>query len=184
MSRIGLWDGTGSRTISMSDDPRTRKPDADTAPEALDRARRHARSALREALAAVQALLDAASLAISGERSEAHRLLVPVVGILERLTAQLNGDIGREAAILLDSISVALDAEIARWEDRATNDVEARAVLRAFIGLRELLWEFGVRHESEADDSNATSRRAPRKAGRGSPRGRKRPRVQRVPVEG
>jgi hypothetical protein len=180
----------------MSDDPRTRKPDGETgrvgdtqappttAPEALDKARQHAHAALHEALAAVQALLDAASLAVSGERSEAHRLLAPVVGILEKLTAELNGDVGREATILLDSIAVALDTEIARWEDRAKNDVEARAVLRAFIGLRELLWEFGVRHESEGDDSDAASRRAPRKAGRGSSRGRRRTRVQRVPVEG
>ena len=111
-------------------------------------------------------------------------MLGPVAKILERLTAELNGDMGRETAILLDSISEALDTEIARWEDRARDDVEARAVLRAFIGLRELLWEFGVRRESEGNDSDATSRRAPRKAGRASPKGRKRPRVQRVPVEG
>ncbi len=182
--------------MSISDDPKTRKQggktgragDAEapptTAQEALDRAQRHARSAVHEALAAVHALLDAASLAVSGERSEAHRLLGPVAGILEKLTAELNGGVGREAAVLLDSISEALDTEFARWEDRSSNDVEARAVLRAFIGLRELLWEFGVRHESEGGDSDATSRRAPHKAGRASPRGRKRPRVQRVPVEG
>ncbi len=182
--------------MSISDDPRTREPSSErdragnaespptTAGEALSSAQQHARAAVHEALAAIQALLDAASLAVSGERSDAHRLLGPMAGILERLTAALGGDVGREATFLLDSISEALDTEIARWEDRATNDVEARAVLRAFIGLRELLWEFGVRHESKGGDSDATSRRAPHKAGRASPRGRKRPRVQRVPVEG
>jgi hypothetical protein len=96
----------------------------------------------------------------------------------------MNSDAGRDATALLDSISEALDTEIARWEERAGNDIEARAVLRAFIGLRELLWEFGVRRGSEGGESDAASRRAPRKAGRASPRGRKRPRVQRVPVEG
>ena len=182
--------------MPISDDSRTRarsgetdrassaEPPPTTAQEALGRARLHARSAVHEALAAVHALLDAASLAVSGERSEAHRLLSPVARILERLTAELNSDVGREAAVLLDSISEALDAEIARWEERATDDAEARAVLRAFIGLRELLWEFGIRRETEGDESDATSRRAPRKAGRASPRGRKGPRVQRVPVEG
>ena len=182
--------------MSSSDDPNTRDRNGETdragnghAPptttqEALGRARQHARSALHETLAAVQALLDAASLAVSGERSDAHRLLDPLVGILQKLAAELNGDVGRDATILLASISDALDAEIARWENRATDDVEARAVLRAFIGLRELLWEFGVRRESEGDESGATSRRAPHKAGHASPRGRSRPRVQRVPVEG
>jgi hypothetical protein len=132
----------------------------------------------------VQALLDAASLAVSGAPSEAHRLLGPLAGILERLATELNADVGRDAAALLDAISQALDSEIVRWEERAGNDVEARAVLRAFIGLRELLWEFGVRHESEGDEGDSTPRRAPRKAGRASPRGRKKSRVQRVPVEG
>jgi hypothetical protein len=47
-------------------------------------------------------------------------------------------------------------------------------VLRAFLGLRELLWEFGVRRP---DDGAAGSR--PRRAAR-----RARPRVQRVRVEG
>ncbi len=155
-----------------------------TAQEALGRARQHARSALCEALAAVQALLDAASLAVSGERSEANRLLGPLAGILERLAAELNGDVGRDAADLLDAISEALDTEIARWEERAGDDVEARGVLRAFIGLRELLWEFGVRHEADGNDGDSKPRRAPRKAGRASPRGRKKSRVQRVPVEG
>ncbi len=182
--------------MSNSDDPKTRERSGDrdragsadapptTAQEAFSRAQQHARSAVHEALAAIHALLDAASLAVSGERSDVHRLLGPVAGILERLTSELNGDVGREAAFLLGSISEALDTEIARWEDRARNDVEARAVLRAFIGLRELLWEFGVRHEPKTEDGDAKSRRAPHKAGRASPRGRKKPRVQRVPVEG
>ena len=89
-----------------------------------------------------------------------------------------------EAAALLRSIAEALDAEIARWETRAETDPEARAVWRAFLGLRELLWEFGVRREPDANGGGEKSKRAARKKGRSTSTRRKKPRVQRVTVEG
>ena len=58
-------------------------------------------------------------------------------------TSRRRGGDGPEP--LLASIAEALDIEIARWEKRARDDLDARAVLRAFLGLREILWEFGVR---------------------------------------
>jgi hypothetical protein len=152
--------------------------------EALARARTHTHAAIGEALAAVHALLDASSLALSGEASASNALLNPIVRILKGLRAEFDEKATKgEATALLRSIAEALDAEIARWETRADTDPEARAVLRAFLGLRELLWEFGIRRESDANGSGETSKPAARKKGRSTPTRRKQPRVQRVTIE-
>jgi hypothetical protein len=166
---------------------RTRQDDAEPperAAEALARARRHVHAAIAEALAAARALLDASSLAINGESAANNALLGPIARILEGLRAEFDEGTTGEAAALLRSIAEALDAEIARWETRAESDPEARAVLRAFLGLRELLWEFGIRRESDASGSGETSKPAARKKGRSTSTRRKQPRVQRVTVEG
>ncbi len=143
-------------------------PQSDAAPatleEALARAREHGRLALAETLTALQALLDAAALAGSGRPLQSHRQLAPLARLLEGLASRLGGD-GPEP--LLASIAEALDVEIARWENRARDDLDARAVLRAFLGLREILWELGVRPGPQ--------RPRQRPAG---------PRIQRVPVQG
>ena len=158
---------------------------AETASEAVARAQRHATAAIAEALAAVGALLDASSLALSGEAAKSNALLGPMARILEGLRAEFNeGKTSSDVAALLRSIAEALDAEIARWEARAKTDPEARAVLRAFLGLRELLWEFGIRRKSDADESREASKRAARKKGRSTSARRKPPRVQRVTIEG
>ena len=67
----------------------------------------------------------------------------------------------------------------------AGNDAEARAVLRAFLGVREILWEFGVRN-ARPNNKGETETKAPKPDGSGKPRrsAKKRPRVQRVRVEG
>jgi hypothetical protein len=151
---------------------------AETAEEALTRAGTHARSALAESLRALEALLDAASLATSGEPAETRRLIGPLSRTLSGLASGLEGDARDGARTLLAAVAEALDAEIARWELRARDDADARAVLRAFLGLRELLWEFGVRPPQSAErGAGAGARLRPR------PR-RARPRVQRVRVEG
>jgi hypothetical protein len=176
--------------VPKSDRSRNRKRQNEAEPpesaaEAVARARRHAHAAIAEALAAARALLDASSLALSGEASASNALLGPIARILEELRAKFDASATTgEAAALLRSIAEALDAEIARWETRAETDPEARAVLRAFLGLRELLWEFGVRRESDASGSGETSTRAARKKGRSTSTRRKQPRVQRVTVEG
>ena len=169
----------------MQDD-RASEPLLETAGEALERARAHARSAAAEALASLHALLDAAALAASGQPSEFHGLLGPLAKLLEGQAERLGHDAGPEGAPILVAITEALDAEIARWEDRALQDPEARAVLRAFLGLREVLWEFGVRRDGQnaggRDDDAEPSAAGPR-ARRRVPRSRK-PRVQRIPIEG
>jgi hypothetical protein len=169
----------------MQDD-RGSEPRPETAGEALERARAHARSAAAEALASLHALLDAAALAASGQPSEFHGLLGPMAKLLEGLSERL-GDQGEPvSAPILAAVTEALDAEIARWEARAQEDPEARAVLRAFLGLREVLWEFGIRrggqNEGEAGGEAEPSAAGPR--ARRPVRRRRQPRVQRVPIEG
>jgi hypothetical protein len=149
-------------------------PPASTA-EALARAREHGRAAAAELLGMVRSLLDAAALATSGHASDAHRALSPLARLLDGLAAELARDPGRGPAPVLEAIADALDAEIARWEARAQDDPEARAVLRAFLGVRELLWEFGVRRSGERERRAPARARAPRRGGS---------RVKRVRVEG
>jgi len=139
--------------------------------EALQRVRRHARAAAAEALEAARALLDVAALATSGVPAEAHRLLAQLSASLELLAERLASDDVDAAPELVRALTDALDAEIARWEARAHDDAEARAVLRAFLGLRELLWELGVRPTRGERSRTATSVRRKRK-------------VERVPVQG
>lgn len=161
--------------------PRAQRPvPPATVGEALLRARQHGRAATAEALAAVQALLDAASLAASGRPSEAQRWLAPVARTLEGVSESLSGASDPRSEPLLAALADALDAEIARWEERTrSGDTDARAVLRAFLGVRELLWELGVRGAEKPDTDAARSRGRPR----GGPGRRRGPRVQRVPVE-
>ncbi len=140
--------------------------------EALADAQRHARAALSELLRSLAALVEAAERAAAAGADGGE--VRPPGRLRELLTAAaetLDGDGDRAGASLLEAVARALDAEIARWEARARDDADARAVLRAFLGLRELLWELGVR---------------PARAGGDSARGaaRRGPRVQRVPVEG
>jgi hypothetical protein len=144
---------------------------------ALLRARDHARNALAEGIEAGRALLDAASLATSGARAAEH----PTFATADRWLHQASRGIATEsedASALLNAIAEALDAEIERWEARAAKDPDARAVLRAFLGVRELLWELGVRRESkpEGEPAPVTKKRAGRKVRRRT--------VTRVPIEG
>ena len=145
--------------------------------QALARAREHARRALAEALAACGALLDAASLAATGAEASRHPLFAAAAAWLLDTRRNLARGAG-PGEELGAALSEALEAEIARWERRARNEVEARAVLRAFLGLRELLWELGVRPASEPE-RGATRRSGPDRST--PPRGTRRS-VERVAV--
>jgi hypothetical protein len=137
---------------------------------ALARARRHAKNAAGEALEAMRALLDATALAVSGDSPSAS----PLFGSLDRWIARASRSLaeGGLSDGLAAEIAAALDQEIARWEQRAQHDDDARPVLRAFLGLREVLWELGVRTPREgARATAADSASRPR-------------RVQRVAVQG
>ena len=128
----------------------------------------------------LRALLDAAALASAGTPSEASRLFGPPARLLDELAAQLGGGAQLPSSVLA-AIAEALDVEIARWEQRAREDADARAVLRAFLGLREVLWEFGVRAGGKASSADPNS---PANGRTRRPGARPRRRVQRVRVEG
>jgi hypothetical protein len=134
----------------------------------------------------VRALLDAGSLAVAGEAVGAEGPLSALAQLLEDLSSRLASGAEADPVPLLEAISEALDEEVARWEQRATEDSEARAVLRAFLGLRELLWEFGVRHRSTAAAAprDSEARRSANRSRRSSAKRRSGARVQRIPVDG
>jgi hypothetical protein len=138
--------------------------------EALARARRHARASLAEAVAMLRALLDAAALAATGVPSDEQQRLSGIAATLDALAAQIAPDGAGDGAPLLAAVYEALDDEIERWEERSRDDSNARPVLRAFLGLREILWELGVRPTQPAGGAG------PAQPARGG-------RVQRVPVE-
>jgi hypothetical protein len=162
--------------------------------EALGLARQHGRAAAAEATAAVRALLDAAALGSTGKLSGEVRGLHAVDAMLDDLHRWLEG--GQASTAVVVALADALEAEIRRWEARSAKDEEARAVLRAFLGLRELLWELGVRasaHEPEASDAppQDPASRAPKAAPAPATRKPEKPRpaartarVHRIPVEG
>ncbi len=130
-------------------------------PEALERAREHVRAAGIELLTALRALLDAAALGWTGKPSDAHATLRTIAHNIDDVVARLDdGWIGIPAPAM-NAVLQALDQEIARWQERSLTDVEARAVLRTFLGLREILWEFGVR-PGQAPEPRAPTRAAAR----------------------
>ena len=139
---------------------------------ALARARRHASQALAEALLAGRALLDAAALATSGVAAGEHPLFSAADAWVAARQRELREDTPLASELGL-ALAEALDAEIRRWEERAREDDEARAVLRAFLGLRELLWELGVgRGPRENRERSEPAPHRPRR------------RVERVTVQG
>lgn len=160
----------------------------DALQEALERARRHAKNAVSESLAALGALLDAASLASTGVSARVHPLFAGSARRVDAWSRALAEE-GRIGGELGAALADALDAEIARWEERAREDGEARAVLRAFLGLRELLWELGVRRPPRGGDGAPGGAEPPPDGGpdAGGPDatpGPRRRRVERVPVQG
>lgn len=147
--------------------------------EALLRVRDHARAATAEAALAARALLDAASLGASGVPAAGHEPLRGALRWLEDLAANAGGSEGRR---WLSALSDALDAEIARWEARSRSDPEARGVLRAFLGLRELLWELGLQAPAPPDAPATAPPRAPTR--RPATRRAASRRLERVPIDG
>jgi hypothetical protein len=185
-----------------------RKRQDDSVAKALERARAHARLALSEGVCAARALLDAAALSVGGEPPEAFSSLGRVARTLDELSASLAGDGLQLGLPAFDALLTALDSEISRWESRSQSDSDARAVLRAFLGLREILWEFGMRRsDGEGTDafgppsgdeartgpgadrhrsSQGQSRRIERRSAAGDSERRKSaiPRVQHVKIQG
>jgi hypothetical protein len=139
---------TKGRSSATAPPPGTAAPE--TVEEALRRARVHSRAAAAESVAALQALLDAAALVLSGRAAEGDAVLGPLSQSLDELRALIAPDDSHLGSSLLNALFDALDAEIARWELRSREDPNARSVLRAFLGVREILWEISSRGNDAA----------------------------------
>ncbi|MEE3329253.1 MAG: hypothetical protein VX246_00170 [Myxococcota bacterium] len=173
-----------------------RKQMPESVEEALHSAARHARNAIAELVAATRSLLDAVSLVASADATRPSPTLASLARLLDELEAHIAAPTRDSSAAepLLIALSEALDVEISRWEKRAERDSDARAVLRAFLGLRELLWELGVRPAApEEADAAADPIRRDRQNNRNSrvtsaqaddTHSESGPRVQRVRVKG
>jgi hypothetical protein len=153
----------------------------ETPAEALAEARLHALRAVAELAVSLRALVDAAALAADGEIASEGRL-APVAEALEAAARWLDPEREEsgDAAAVLRALAEGLETEIERWEARSREDSEARSVLRAFLAVREVLWEmenrFGRPQEPEAEEAPPE---VPGARGKRSKR-----RVQRVAVEG
>lgn len=173
--------------LSDAEHPSGHRPDEDSVRRAFDRALQHVQLAAAEGVAGARALLDMASLGVLGEPARSHRNLSELARALDQIEAALSGDAPsfREAA--LSMLSSAVDREIERWELRSRRDPEARTVLRAFLGMREVLWEVGVRKpESQAREAQRRARGDGRRAASDPSQSRpQRPaRVQRIKIQG
>jgi hypothetical protein len=155
--------------------------------EAVARALEHGRLALAETAAAARCLLDAAALATTGAPSEAHAGLRRAAEWLARGESLARDATGRRAQRWMREVAAALDAEIARWEASSRDDPEARAVLRAFLGVREILWEIGLRPRAARSPARgpAAADATQREPSGGSGRLRRAgsARLERVPIE-
>ncbi len=152
----------------------------DGAEEALQRARKHLHRATLEGLEAARALLEAAARTSGLTDASRESLVGNLQSSLENLIAGIreNSSIVLPKA-LIEPLAAALETEIERWERRSQTDPDARPVLRAFLGLRELLWELGL-------DRTAPPRKGQSRPNddTGRPAQPHRDRVQRFDVEG
>ena len=147
--------------------------------QALGRAREHLRTSTLEGLEATRALLEAAMHASGLTATSPDSMLRQLQDQLEELISVLRNSASFALPrALAEPLSAAIDAEIKRWEQRSESDPDARLVLRAFLGMRELLWEISVRGDDPRDPAGPRPNTRPRQ----SPRP-KRTRVQRFDIE-
>ena len=90
--------------------------------------------------------MDALSILLADEpvarHAQANSPIANVAGAIERWTGTLRGPEPDHSPSGLPAVLDALEAEIGRWEVRARSDSNARTVLHAFLGVRDILWEF------------------------------------------
>jgi len=137
-------------------------PAPETVDEALARGLQHARNSASEALLAARALMDALSILLADQpvarHAEPSSPIAHVAEAIERWARTLRGPTEAPDSPGLPAILEAVEIEIARWQERARSDTDARTVLRAFLGVREILWEFG---EQPAPRSRSNNQKAP-----------------------
>lgn len=151
--------------------------------QAFERALGHAQTAAAESVAGVRAMIDAASIGVTGAPADRNPNLGELASLLDQLERTLSGEAPSFRNAAINSVLRAVDREVARWEARSKDDPDARAVLRVFLGMREVLWEIGVRPQrksSARSERPKASRNKPRETGK-RPGGRAR--VQRIPIQ-
>lgn len=143
-----------------------------------------------EGLEAARTLLETA-LRANGLHTVAPESLAGEIGrSLDALISALReGTPFRLPPALAAPLYRALEAEILRWETRSKTDPDARPVLRAFLGLREILWEFGVRAPGDSEPTPEAQREETQAAARDAqpPHEQAKPdsaRIQRFDIEG
>lgn len=162
-----------------------------TPEEALAKAMQHARSAVSEILQAIGHLIDATALASTNPGSSTREWLDMAQRALGSLGNALDERPKSNDAHAVDAVLDALDQEIQRWQTQAESSPEARAVLRAYLGLREILWEFGFRRSAPKAQTQQSTQKRDNSTKVGTDHQRKtqtatrpkRGRVQRIPVE-
>lgn len=165
------------RQSRSQDGARQGRTGIDALSQALGRAQLHTQRALSEGVAAARALLDVASLGVSGEPADSHRPLAEIAQMLDQLADTLAGDPDMTGRGPLSAVLESLEIQITRWESRSRDDPDARAVLRLLLGMREVFWELGLRPSSAPHaPMRDTGRTRPRPAGRRS-------RVQHVDIQ-
>ena len=121
-------------------------------------ARDHLSRAALEGLEAARVLLDASLRASGIDRVVPGSVAGEVGEALDALVGALTEGRAFTIPVALGApLRAALEREIKRWEERSQTDPDARPVLRAFLGLRELLWEFGLRRSDETPSAPQTT---------------------------
>jgi hypothetical protein len=147
--------------------------------QALQRARMHLRNSMLEGLEGLRALLEAVAHA-SGQTSASTDSLI---GQIQTQIEDLISMVRDRASFVLPKIVLlplneAVETEIKRWQERAKHDPDARLVLRAFLGMRELIWEFSHPRGGADGPAETRTKRTPKK-----PAEPTRNRVQRFDIE-
>ncbi len=155
-----------------------RSANIDAISQSIGRAHQHTQRALSEAVSAARALLDVASLSIGGTPAASYPPLKEIAQAFDQLAASLAGDADAAGSGPLRAVLEALEVQIATWEERSREDADARAVLRAFLGLREILWQLGLRPSPDPKARQRETRESPPRSKAG------RSRVQRVDIQG
>lgn len=132
-------------------------PGDETANQALERAIDHASLALAEGVASARAALDASSLVVSGLPADSQPNLAELARTLDQIAGALSGESPSLRATAINTLLEAIDSEVSRWEVRSRSDQDARAVLRVYMGLREVLWEVGIRREAPDEQRRSAS---------------------------
>jgi hypothetical protein len=147
--------------------------------EALQRVRKHLRNSTLEGAQAISALIEATMHASDLKSVAADSMIGQIQQQLEDwITVLEGGSSFSMPRALTEPLVAAVDAEIKRWERRSQTDPDARLVLRAFLRMRELLWEIGMRSpEQKTPSSSMHEAPAPKDVGS------TRDRVQRFKLE-